>query len=487
LYQLFAFFGSTAEDALDGNALRYPPVVSLATPAQEERRGTLTRQITALESRLKKAEAAAKAAEATKAEAGEAATKAGSGGQGRGGDAVAAKPPPSNPAGQADVAALRAQLKKLQADRDALDKSIPTTMVMKALPKRRDAFDLERGEYDKRGEKVEAGVPAFLPPLPDDGPADRLALARWLVSGSHPLTARVTVNRLWQQLFGVGIVETAEDFGAQGSWPSHPELLDWLAVELVSSGWDLRHMLRLMVTSATYRQASAIRPELLKADPDNRLLARGPRFRMDAEVVRDSILAASGLLVERIGGKGVKPYQPNGIWKAVGYTSSNTANYRQDHGTALYRRSLYTFWKRTAPPPAMTTLDAPTRETCVVRRARTNTPLAALVLMNDTQLVEAARQLAARVLRETAADPSARITRAFRLATARHPRADEIDVLRQFFRYQLADFRANPESARQLVGVGESKTDAAFDPCTLAAWTMVANVILNLDETVTKG
>ena len=246
-------------------------------------------------------------------------------------------------------------------------------------------------------------------------------------------------------------------------------------------------MLRLMVTSAAYRQSAAVTPAVLKVDPQNRLLARGPRFRMDAEMIRDTALFVSGLLAERLGGPGVKPYQPTGIWHAVGYTSSNTANYHPDHGAALYRRSLYTFWKRTAPPPAMVALDAPSRETCVVRRDRTNTPLAALALLNDTQFVEAARCLAQRVLRQADADPDAWITQAFQHATARRPDADELSVLRRVYAEQLTEFQADPEAARALIAVGESKPDEHLDPCQLAAMTMVANLILNLDETVTKG
>jgi hypothetical protein len=383
--------------------------------------------------------------------------------------------------------ALRAEIKAAKKKRQQLDAAIPATMVMHEADKPRAAYDLDRGEYDQRLEKVTRGVPAFLPPLPEGSPVNRLGLARWLVSPSHPLTARVTVNRLWQQLFGTGLVATAEDFGSQGEPPSHPKLLDWLATEFLRSDWDVQHMVRLMVTSAAYRQAASVTTEVLQADPDNRLLARGPRFRMDAEMVRDTALFVSGLLVERTGGPGVKPYQPAGIWHAVGYTSSNTANYRQEHGDALYRRSLYTFWKRTAPPPAMAALDAPNRETCVVRRDRTNTPLAALVLMNDTQFIEAARGLAERVVLHAENDPDRWITEAFRRATARRPESAELRILRRVYDDQVAEFRADVAAARALIATGESKPDAALDPCQLAAMTIVANLILNLDETVTKG
>ncbi len=251
--------------------------------------------------------------------------------------------------------------------------------------------------------------------MPAEAPANRLWLAQWLVSPAHPLTARVTVNRMWQELFGTGIVKTSEDFGTQGEPPSHPELLDWLAAEFVESGWDVKSLYRKMMLSATYRQSSTVRPEL-KRDPQNRLLARGPRFRLDAETIRDQALFVSGLLVDQVGGPSVKPYQPAGLWEAVGYTGSNTVEFHQDHGEALYRRSLYTFWKRTSHPPNMAAFDAPNRESCTVRRERTNTPLQALVLMNDPHFVKASRQLAERVLMEENRLPLDRI---FRLAVGR--------------------------------------------------------------------
>ena len=264
------------------------------------------------------------------------------------------------------------------------------------------------------------------------------------------------VNRLWQSLFGIGLVKTSEDFGSRGAYPSHPRLLDWLATELVRSGWDQKHMLRLMVTSATYRQSSRVSPTVARRDPDNRLLARGPRFRLDAEAIRDTALATSGLLVEKIGGPSVKPYQPPGIWKAVGYTSSNTAVFRKDKDDALYRRSMYTFWKRTAPPPTMLLFDAPSREACTVMRARTNTPLQALALLNDVQFVEAARATAQRIMRVPDVDTTSRLTRLFRLATGRRPARDELAVLQSAHRAALEDYRADPKAAAQLLGVGDS-------------------------------
>jgi hypothetical protein len=295
------------------------------------------------------------------------------------------------------------------------------------------------------------------------------------------------VNRLWQQFFGTGIVATAEDFGSQGDLPSHPRLLDWLAVEFRTSGWNVKQLVKRIVMSATYRQASTVTEQLLRKDPENRLLARGPRYRLDAEVIRDNALAVSGLLVRKIGGPSVKPYQPPGIWKAVGYTDSNTANFTRDSGDALYRRSLYTFWKRTAPPPSMVSFDAPSRENCTVRRARTNTPLAALTLMNDVQFVEASRALAERVLLHGGTSNMTRGTFLFRVVLSRSPQPEELAVLLDLHESSLVKFRADQRAAADLIGVGESKPDPAIDPSNLAAWTVVANMVLNLDETITKG
>ena len=383
------------------------------------------------------------------------------------------------------------QLTKQQADVTgqiaAIKAAIPKTMIMGDRPEKKPVYRLVRGQYDQPDKEVELqpDVPAVLSQLPEGASTDRLALANWLVSREHPLTARVTINRYWQQLFGTGIVKTTEDFGSQGEWPSHPALLDWLAVEFIESGWDLKHMLKLMVMSHTYRQSSAATPEHLAKDKENRLLARGARFRLDAEVVRDNALALSGLLVERLGGPSVRPYQPDGLWKAVGYSGSNTVKFEQDHGDSLYRRSMYIFWKRTAPPPTMQIFDAPSREYCVVRRERTNTPAAALVLLNDVQFVEAARNFAQRAI--TAGDAAdGRITWAFRSAVSRQPEADELQVLSRILDAAGKSYQANPEAAKQLVSVGESPRDESIDPTELAAWTIVASTILNLDETITK-
>ncbi len=366
------------------------------------------------------------------------------------------------------------------------DERIPTVMVMDTMGTPRDTFVLGRGDYRNKGEKVAASPPAVLPPLPSDAPANRLGLARWLVSPSHPLTARVAMNRYWQMYFGTGIVKTSEDFGSQGEAPSNQDLLDWLAVEFVDSGWDVKAMQRLIVTSATYRQSSKVTPELQSRDPENRLLARGPRFRLPAETVRDNALAISGLLVPKIGGPSVYPYQPPGLWKEMSFGDRFTAQeYAVGSGLDLYRRSMYSFWKRTVPPPTLSTFDAPDREKCTVRRARTNTPLQALILMNDPTYVEAARNLAEHVLK-TESDDTARLTLAYRRATAREPSANEKDVLLTFLHQQAEDYRMNPDAAAELLGVGEAPYDAHLDKEQLAAWTMLSSTILNLDETITK-
>jgi hypothetical protein len=389
--------------------------------------------------------------------------------------------------GEGNLGKVRAEMKSVKAQREAIEKEIPATMISRELDQPRPTWVLARGQYDKHGEPVGPGVPAVLPPLPKSDVTNRLTLAQWLVDPNHPTTSRVTVNRLWQQFFGTGIVKTSEDFGSKGEWPSHPELLDWLATEFMDSGWDVKHMVKLIVSSATYRQDSKATPRVLEADPENRLLSRGPRFRLDAEEVRDSALFVSGLLNLKSGGRGVRPYQPPGIWEAVGYTTSNTAKYSQDHGDPLYRRSLYLFWKRTAPPPSMTTFDAPSREQCRARRERTNTPLQALLTMNDTQYFEAARQFGYRMVREGGVDDMARLLYGFRLATARQPSKTERDVLLDALTTERSHFEANPESAKKVIAVGESPVPSDVTPVQLAAYTMVANLLLNLDEVITKN
>jgi hypothetical protein len=376
-------------------------------------------------------------------------------------------------------------LESWKQENSDLDNAIPTTLVAKERDKPRETRMLMRGEYDKPGDVVTPGVPAFLPPLPKNAPTNRLGLAQWLIDPSHPLTARVNVNRFWQQYFGTGFVKTAEDFGVQGEFPSHPDLLDWLATGFIASGWDVKQLQRLIVTSATYRLSAACAPELRARDPENRLLARGPRFRMDGEMVRDTALFLGGLLVEKIGGNSVKPYEPSGLWEAVSF--NNSQKYVQDTGDSNYRRSLYTYWKRQSPPPNMLIFDAATREYCVVKRPRTNTPLQALVVLNDPQFVEAARALAARMMSEGGASAEDRIRWAFRKATSRMPTAEEVRILRAVFDQQLADFRSHADAANQFLSVGAFQPQASLDKGELAAWTTVATMLLNLDETLTKG
>lgn len=385
------------------------------------------------------------------------------------------------------IASRIGEIKKEIADEE---KAIPDAMVMEEMQKPRDTFVLMRGAYDKKGERVQPGTPDALPKLkPAGASANRLDLAKWLVSAENPLTARVTVNRYWQMLFGTGLVKTSEDFGTQGDNPSHPELLDWLAVEFRESGWDVRKLLTTIVTSATYRQASAVSKDLYARDPENRLLARGPRFRLQAEMLRDQALAVSGLLNGEVGGKSVSPYQPAGLWEEL-MSRADGANwtaqtYSQSKGKDLYRRTMYTFWKRTCPPAQLAALDAPDRETCVVRRSRTNTPMQALILMNDPTYVEAARKLAERMMTE--AKPGEQINLAFELATARAPRTVEVTVLKQVFDAQKARFTKDRPAAEKLLRVGESPANEKLDVVVLAAWTMVANAILNLDEVLTRN
>jgi mono/diheme cytochrome c family protein len=370
----------------------------------------------------------------------------------------------------------------LRKQRDHIIAGFPTTMIMQEMRPPRPSFVLIRGQYYQRGDSVTPSVPACLPPLTAAEENNRLGLARWLVSPEHPLTARVAVNRAWQMFFGTGLVKTLDDFGVQGESPSHPELLDWLATEFVRAGWDVKALHRLIVTSATYRQSSQATPVLRQRDPENRLLARGPRLRLSAEMIRDQALAASGLIVERLGGPSVKPYQPDGLWRDL----AEIKDYPQDHGPDLYRRSLYTFWKRTVAPPAMMAFDASTRETCAVRESRTNTPLQALTLMNDVTYVEAARALAQRIMTEGGASSEDRITHAFRLVTSRTPEPDELSVLLGGYRDHLARFRADPAAATALIRTGESKPDESLDPSEHAAFTIIAALILNLDEAITK-
>ncbi len=386
----------------------------------------------------------------------------------------------------AAVQLLREELAEVRQQRDELDAKIPTTLVWKETAQPKPAYILLRGEYDQHGDERPRMTPAVLPPLNPSWPNDRLGLARWLTDPSHPLTARVAVNRYWQRLFGTGIVKTSEDFGSQGDPPTHPQLLDWLAVRFQQSGWDIKAMMKQLVMSATYRQAAKASPELLSIDPYNRLLARGARFRLDAETIRDQALSLSGLLVEQMGGPSVKPPQPDGLWFAVGYSGSNTVRFVADTGPEkVHRRSLYTFIKRTSPPPQMSTFDGPSREACCVRRERTNTPMQALLLANDPQFVEAARALAQRVYREGGQSPSERATFLLRLSTGRRPNPSEIEELVQAVSEDTEYFSRHQDEAEELVAkFATEPTGHRVDE--LAAWTMAANMVLCLDEVITK-
>ena len=462
-YSLYAFFYSAAGSALDGNALLHEPSVKLPTPEQEK-------QLAELDGKIAKLNA----------------------------DIAAVKPEPAGTAAIVGFAAglriksIHAPLIKsrdaLVAERTKLDQAIPGSMIFRDAPTPRQAFIMLRGQYDKPGEKVEPDSPHFLPPMKKAAAwANRHDFANWVISTENPLTARVYVNRLWQQFFGTGLAKNANDFGAQGEPPTHPELLDWLAANFRKGGWDRRETVKLLVTSAAYRRSSKVSPELLKADPDNRLLARGPRFRIDAEQVRDNALFVSGLLNPTIGGKGVKPYQPDNIWEPVAFTGSNTMSYRRDTGTALYRRSLYTFFKRTAPPPFLSNFDAPNREQPCSRRDRSNTPLQALQLMNDVQHVEAARAFAERLIADGGATPAERIDFAFRALLSRSPTAEEMTIVKEVLAAHMARYIKTPADAKKLIAIGETKPNASMKPEELAAYTMIATLLLNLDETLTRN
>ena len=388
---------------------------------------------------------------------------------------------------RAPFAEMTAELMAVKTERETLENSYPSTFVWKDLPQPRESFVMTRGQYDKPGEKVEPGTPAVLPPLKKAGArASRLDLAQWLVAPENPLTARVAVNRFWQQVFGAGLVMTSHDFGTQGGMPSHPELLDWLALWLQENKWDVKKLMRLVLTSAVFRQQSAAPAENWQRDPANTWLSRGPRFRLDAEQLRDQSLFVSGLWNQEIGGKGVRVYQPPNIWEPVGFAGSNTRNYTQDTGAALYRRSLYVFFKRTAPAPFMVNFDAPNREQSCTRRERNNTPLQALQLMNDVQHFEAARAFGERLMK-AAATPEDRIILAFRMVLSRRPLPEEGAAVRDFYRQQLANYQAAPAEAKKTITFGESKPDASLNVPELAAWALVCNLILNMDEAIVRN
>jgi hypothetical protein len=383
------------------------------------------------------------------------------------------------------------KLKDLREAKDKLYKEMPQALVMEEMENPRKTHILVRGDWRNKGEQVTPGIPAIFGTagLPPGTNANRLTLAKWLVNRDQPLTPRVTVNRYWQMLFGTGLVKSANDFGSQGEWPSHPELLDWLAADFMDHGWNIKWTLKQMVMSTTYRQSAVVKPDILERDAYNKLLARGPRFRLDAEMIRDNALAVSGLLNEKIGGRSVYPYQPAGLWEAIGFGDSfSSQSYKQSHGPDLYRRGLYTYWKRSLHYPSFATFDAPNREVCTSQRARTTTPLQSLVLMNDPVYVEAARALGQRVLQSCKDRPiEDQITYAFRVTLSRKPKSEELSLLKNLYTDQLSRYQQNKEAATALLKVGESEKPKDLDDAQLAAWTALANVLFNLDETITKG
>lgn len=381
----------------------------------------------------------------------------------------------------AEYVATVKRLRVVVEERDRVNRSIARVMVMEDLLKPRQTFMLEKGIYDKPGDEVNAALPAKLSASSTDAPRNRLGLARWLVSPDNPLTARVTVNRIWQQFFGVGLVKTPEDFGVQGESPKHPELLEWLASEFIASGWDVKQLCRWIVTSATYRQSSRVSPELWERDPENRLLARGPRFRMPSWMIRDQALTASGLLVKQVGGPPVRPYQPAGVWEEATFGNKK---YQQDHGAALYRRSLYTFWRRIIAPTQF--FDSASRQVCTVKQPRTNSPLHALATLDDPAYVEAARAMAERVLNMGGRNPEDCIEWAFRLVLARRPNLEEKQTLRATLEKLQRQFAGDPEAARKFLEVGESKRNEKLDVVEHAAYAGLCTAILNLDEALTK-
>ena len=385
------------------------------------------------------------------------------------------------------------ELSKLKDEEKLVKRRLPQTLVMEELEKPRQAYIFKRGLYKNRGENVNPATPAVLPPMAKGAPRNRLGLAQWLVSSQHPLTARVLVNRIWKQYFGVGIVRTAEDFGTRGELPTHPELLDYLATELVDGKWDLKKLHKRIVLSATYRQASTTSKVKLDRDPENRLLARGPRLRLTAEMVRDNALAVSGLLVEKIGGESVKPVQPKNAWKTVEGFMSNA--YRRDRDEKQYRRALYVYWKRGSPYPSMLNFDAVKRDSCTVTRATTTTPVQALTLLNDPAYVECAKMLGQRMLKDREAirrardlkkpeEDAKRLAYGFRLCTSRYPSEQESQILRKLLDEQRAQFKADASAAKKLLSVGDAKIDETLDAAETAAWACVGSALINLDATI---
>jgi hypothetical protein len=463
-YQLFAFFNNLdgapetgGRQGTDFERGLQPPYISLASAAQQARLGELDRQIDELKTQIQQTELRVR-------EAGDETQK----------NKLRAELKPAKQA-----------LEKVEAEKRTFEATIPAAMVMKEKADRRPAHILIRGAYDNPGAQVEPEMPTFLPPMKKEGVKTRFDLAAWFVSAEHPLTARVAVNRFWQQLFMVGIVKTSEDFGAQGDWPSHPDLLDYLAVSFIESGWDVKGLLKQIVMSETYQQTSEDTPDQFENDPENRLLARGSRFRLDAEMIRDQVLATSGLLNDDLYGKSVKPPQPAGLWKAVSMPSSYPRVYEPDTGDKIYRRSVYTFWKRGMPPPQMTILNAPSREACIARRERTNTPLQALLLMNEPEYLHAARHLAHETIADLALSPADRLAVVYETITSKLPNAGETEVFLKTVEDLKTIYRENASLADQLcAGV---QLHEGVSTVELAAWTMLVNTIYNLDITKTRG
>ncbi len=465
-YGLLAFFNSTAESPLDGNKYEYAPIIKApASVAAWEDWAKLTAERAKLLARAQqRVTSLDDEATASKWQAADA--------NGR----LAIVADPQSPFAQHELHASAIDLSKRIAH---AEKQFAPTLVTRDLAKPRTTKVLLRGEYDRPiGDPLDPGVLSVMGAFPDDAPLNRLGLARWLTSREHPLTARVLVNRIWQRTFGHGLVRSPEDFGLQGQQPTHPELLDWLAVELQDSGWDLKHMLRLMVTSQTFRQSSARRPDV--DDPENRLLARGPSFRLDAEVIRDVALRASGILDPTMGGEGVKPYQPAGLWSALMHPASNTKKYERDSGAKLYRRSLYVYWKRTSPHPMLTLFDAPSRESSCVKRSRTNTALQSLGLLNETQRIETARMLAERLLREAESD-SSRLDRLFKLIACRKPNETERSACMALIETMQTRYATDDKDGLALLAVGDAPRDEKLDAAQHAAWTQLAVTILASD------
>ena len=489
-YSLFAFFNQTPVDGGGGDP-QTKPNIELASDEQKARLTKFDSELALMAADLEAAERTVfphdegkSTADSEKAAAlsdkAKGVLKVAVGKRGRGQLADLEKELKEFEKSSPDYFGKLKQVRELQDQRDSFSRGIPRVMVMEDMPMPRKTFMLEKGLYNKPGDEVGAATPASLPPLPADAPRNRLTLARWLVSAENPLTARVTVNRFWQMFFGIGLVKTTEDFGAQGEFPKHPELLDRLAAEFRDSGWDVKRLIRLIVTSATYRQSSRVTKEWIERDPDNRLLARGPRFRMPSWMIRDQALAAGGLLASQIGGPPVKSYQPSGVWEEATFGNKK---YVQDHGEALYRRSLYTFWRRIVGPTMF--FDTPSRAVCTVKPTRTNIPLHALATLNDVTHVEASRAMAQRILMAAATDDQ-RVNAAFQLVTARLPADGERAVLLAGLKRAQAKYATAPEEAKKFLAVGESKRDDSIDATEHAAWTVVCLTVLNLDEALTK-